>query len=170
MKQYLEIGKIVSTHGIRGELKVQPWCDSPEYFCELGTLYFDKGQTALKVTGARPHKGMVLLTLEGIGDLDAAAALRGRILYMNREDDPDGGEGYFLQDLIGLAVKDADTGEVYGKLTDVLETGANDVYALKNEAGKQLLVPAIPDVVLEIDIEAGQMLIRPLEGLFDDAD
>ena len=169
MKQYLECGKIVSTHGIHGELKVQPWCDSPEYLCGFGELYFDKGNHMVKVVRSRPHKGMVLMTLEGVSTIDDAADLRGRILYLNR-DDATGEDGYFIQDLIGLTVKDTDSAQVYGTLSDVIETGANDVYSVKAPGGKELLVPAIPDVVIEINLEDGYMKIRPLEGLFDNAD
>jgi 16S rRNA processing protein RimM len=166
-KRYLECGKIVSTHGVRGELKVLPWCDTPEYLCGFGTLYLDaEGKAACRVLGARPHKGAVLLLLEGVSSIDEAVPLRGKTLFLDRGDAPEDGR-LFLQDLIGLTVKDADSGQVYGKLHDVIETGANDVYDLRDENGRQRLIPAIPQVVLETDLDAGVMLIRPLEGLFD---
>ena len=169
-KQYLECGKIVSTHGLRGEVKVQPWCDSPEYLCAFKVLYLDAtGQKALRILRARPAKNMVILAAEGYADVDAAAALRGKTLYLNRSDDPNG-EAVFLQDMLGMQVLDADTAESYGRLTDVLETGANDVYELTDGKGRKRLVPAIPQVVVEADMEQGIMRIRPLKGLFDDAD
>ena len=165
-KQFLECGKIVSTHGIKGEVKVQHWCDGPEYLCGFATVYLEKGQKALAVEKARVNKNEVLLKLAGIDDMDTAGTLRGKVLYIDREDDPEN-DGIFLQDLMGLAVSDVDTGLSYGKVTDVLRTGANDVYEITDEAGVKRLVPAIPQVVTELDVEAGFMKIRPLKGLFD---
>ena len=161
MKQYLEIGKIVNVHGLRGDVKVVPWCDEPEF------LYLGKAQKPVNVTAARLQKGNVLLHLEGVDTVEAAEQLRNQVLYMDR-DEVELEEGvYFIQDLIGLEVLDADTGKSYGKLSDVMQTGANDVYEIKDETGKTVLIPAIPDVVQETDLDGGVMRIRPLEGLFD---
>lgn len=167
-KQYLECGKIVSTHGVRGEVRVQPWCDSPEFLLQFPRLYMQNGETPLEVEGARTHKNMVLLKLKGFDTLDEAAALRGRVLYINRNDAPDDG-GFFIQDLLGLEAIDADTGRSWGVLEDVLETGANDVYVFR-DGEAQRLVPVIPGVVIDTDIQSGIIKIRPLKGLFDDAD
>ena len=167
MKQYLENGKIVNVHGLRGDLKVGPWCDEPEFLCEFDTLYLGKAQKPVNVTAARLQKGNVLLHLEGVDTVEAAEQLRNQVLYMDR-DEVELEEGvYFIQDLIGLEVLDADTGKSYGKLSDVMQTGANDVYEIKDETGKTVLIPAIPDVVQETDLDGGVMRIRPLEGLFD---
>lgn len=167
MKQYLEIGKIVNTHGLRGDLKVVPWCDDPELLCELDTLYLGDTYRPVEITGARVQKNCVLLHIDGVNSPEEAEKLRGQILYMHR-DMVELEEGtYFIQDLIGLDVVDADTQKSYGKLTDVFQTGANDVYEVRDEAGKTVLIPAIPDVVLETNLEDGLMQIRPLEGLFD---
>lgn len=167
MKQYLEIGKIVNVHGLRGDVKVVPWCDAPEFLCEFDTLYLGKAQKPVTVTAARLQKGNVLLHLEGVDTAEAAEALRNQVLYMDR-DEVELEEGvYFIQDLIGLEVLDADTGKSYGKLSDVMQTGANDVYEIRDETGKTMLIPAIPDVVQETDLDGGIMRIRPLEGLFD---
>lgn len=167
MKQYLEIGKIVNVHGLRGDVKVAPWCDEPEFLCEFDTLYLGKAQKPVNVTAARLQKGNVLLHLEGVDTVEAAEQLRNQVLYMDR-DEVELEEGvYFIQDLIGLEVLDADTGKSYGKLSDVMQTGANDVYEIKDETGKTVLIPAIPDVVQETDLDGGVMRIRPLEGLFD---
>jgi len=106
----------------------------------------------------------------GIDTPEQAEALRNTVLYMNRADVELDADTYFIRDLIGLQVLDADTGAVYGRLEEVLETGANDVYTIRTPEGKQLLFPAIGDVVVETDLEQGIMRIRPLEGLFDDAD
>ncbi|MDR2931910.1 MAG: ribosome maturation factor RimM [Oscillospiraceae bacterium] len=167
-KKYLECGKIVSTHGIRGEIKVQHWCDSPEYLCAFKALYTDKGEKKLTVERARPHKNMVILKLSGVDGIDEAVTLRGQILYIDREDAPRD-DAFFLQDLLGLDVRDADTDFLYGKVSDVMQTGANDVYEITDENGIKRLIPAIPDVVADMDMEKGLMRIRPLRGLFDDA-
>ena len=166
-KRYLECGKIVSTHGLRGEVRVQPWCDGPGFLLDFSTFYFEGGGKSLAVEGARIHKNLLILKLAGVDNIDAAAALRGKVLYIDRDDAPmDEGE-HFIQDLLGLRVVDADTGEEYGKITDVLATGANDVYELTGQQGEKKLVPVIPDVVIETDIEGGVVRIRPLEGLFE---
>ena len=166
-KQYLECGKIVSTHGVRGELRVQPWCDSPEYLTGFKTLYLKNGESAVTVENARVSKNVVLIKLAGVDTLDDAVNMRGRVLFMDRNDAPDTG-GEFIQDLLGLDVIDADSGRLWGKLADVLPTGANDVYVVKDDAGKERLVPVIPDVIVETDIDGGFIRIRPLKGLFDE--
>lgn len=166
-KRYLECGKIVSTHGIRGEVKVEVWCDSPEVICDLKHLYFEEGKVALSVKSARPHKNMALLLLDGYSTIDEANTLRGKTLYLNREDIPDDGRP-FLQDILGLRVLDVDTNQDYGTIQDIIVTGANDVYLLKDEAGKERLVPVIDSVVLSRDLEEGWVKIRPLEGLFEE--
>ena len=166
MKQYLEIGKIVSVFGLKGEVKVQPWCDTPDFLCEFDTLYWKSG-TPVTVVHSRVQKNIVVMKLEGCDTVEEAQKLRGRVLYMDR-DDVELEEGtYFVQDLIGLKVVDADTGEEYGELAEVSETGANDVYHLRRPDGTMCYIPAIPDVVKETDIEGGIMKITPLDGLFD---
>ena len=166
MKRYLEIGKIVAVQGLKGEERVEPWCDSPEFLCEFDTLYFGKEKTPVEIVRSRPHKNIVLMKIEGVDTPEQAQTLRGRLLYMDRNDVELEEGTYFVQDLIGLEVSDADSGEVYGTLTNVTATGANDVYQIKN-GDKEYLIPAIPDVVVKTDIEGGKMLIRPIEGLFD---
>ncbi len=169
MKEFLECGKIVTTHGVRGELKVEPWCDTPDYLKHFKTLYLKGGTVPLTVKQVRVQKNMVLLKVQGIDTMDAANALRGQILFMRREEAPLDEGDYFIQDLIGLTVRDADTNQEYGKLTDVLQTGANDVYELTDQTGKEYLIPAIGEVVISVDLQRAEMLIRPLKGLFDDA-
>lgn len=167
-KQFIECGKIVSTHGVKGELKIEPWTDDPNYLLEFSTLYLDSGKTPLKVVGSRIHKGMLLLMAEGIDSIDTANQYRGKVLCINRADDPD--DSPFLIDFLGIHVLDADSGKDYGKITNVIRTGANDVYELRNEEGIERLVPDIPQVVLETDFATKVMKIRPLKGLFEDAD
>ena len=171
MIKYLEVGKIVSIHGIKGEVKVMPMCDTPEQLCNAKALYMDKqGEQKIKSERARVQKNMVILKLEGVDTPEEAVKYRNRILYCHRDDEIFNlGEGeYFIQDLIGLTVSDADTGEEYGILSDVFQTGANDVYQITFADKTERLIPAIEDVIISVDIEGSKMLIRPLKGLFDD--
>lgn len=168
MKKYLEIGKIVSVQGLKGEIRVEPWCDSPEFLCEFDTLYFDKGKTPLEVERSRQQKNIVIMKLKGTDTVEQAQLLRNKILYMDREDVELEEGAYFVQDLIGLTVIDIDSGRDYGKICEVSFTGANDVYHIKDKDGAVRLIPAIPDVVISTDIGEGVMKIHVLEGLFDE--
>lgn len=171
IKEYLELGQIVSTHGIRGELRVNPWCDSPEFAKQFKTVYFDKnGVKSVKVSVCRPHGNIILMKLEGIDTVDDAQALRNKILYIKRADAklPDG--TWFIEELIGCEVFDADSFVKYGVLSDVSQTGANDVWHVTDEQGSEYLLPAIKDVVVNTDVCANKVYIRPLKGIFDDAD
>ena len=166
-KEFLETGIIVGTHGTKGELRVQPWCDSPDFLTGFDRLYLEQGQSSVKVTEAKVHKRMVLMKLDGVDDIAGAEALRGKVLFIRRDSVqlPEG--SHFVQDLIGCAVFDVDTGERLGELSDVSFTGANDVWHICRE-GKTHLIPAIADVVIEEDVENGQIKIRPLKGLFEE--
>lgn len=163
-KQFLEIGKIVNVHGLKGEVKVYPWCDSPEFLCEFETLYTHQGKNIITVEKSRVQKNMVIMKINGIDTIEQAQTIKNMVIYMNRDDVELTKGSYFIQDLIGLEVYDADTNAFYGTLIDVLETGANDVYTIQNEElHKEYLIPAIPDVVISIDIENNKMTIKPLE-------
>ena len=169
-KQYLDSGKIVGTHGIKGEVRIEPWCDSPEFLCAFKKLYLDeKGQTFIEVK-SRPHKNITLAKIKGVDTIEAAEKLRGKIIYINRDDITLDEGVNFVQDLIGLEVKDAENGTVYGKITDVLRTGANDVYEITDSNNKKYLAPVIDEVVEEINVDGGFVLIRPMKGIFDDED
>lgn len=163
-KEYLEAGKIVNTHGIKGEVKIMPYTDFPELLCEFDRLFLDKKE--IFIERSRVAKNMVIAKIEGINTPEQAEKLRNKILYMHRDDLELDDDTYFIQDLIGIEVKDVDTGFVYGKITDVMQTSANDVYVIHGN-DKEYLVPAIADVVISTDIENNLMTIRPLEGLFE---
>ena len=165
-KQYLEAGKIVTTHGIRGEVKIMPYTDVPELLCEFDRLFIGKEHREINIERSRVFKNTVIAKLEGIDTPEAAEKLRNKILYMHRDDLELDDDTYFIQDLIGMEVRDADSGQVYGRLDDVMQTGANDVYVIKGD-DKEYLVPAIADVIVSTDLENDVMTIRPLEGLFD---
>ena len=166
-KPYLEAGQIVGTHGVRGEVRVQPWCDSPQQFATFKKLYWDaEGKKPVKVKG-RPHKNIALVVLEGVDTVEAAQVLRGKMLYVDRKDLKLPKGHYLVQDLIGLTVVDADTGETYGTLTDVSQTGANAVYHMATDKG-EILIPAIPDVIIEVNLKKDVLRLRPMKGLLDD--
>lgn len=170
MKQYLETGKILGTHGVRGELRAEPWCDSPELFKTLQRLYFDGGKTEVRLLSARTHKNLVLLTLEGVDTVEKADTLRGKILYLDRADIRLKEGQVFLDDLIGLRAVDGVTGWEYGTLTRVLPTGANDVYQITGADGKEYLFPAVGHMIQKIDVEGGTIELLPIPGIFDDGE
>lgn len=165
-KQYLEAGKIVTTHGIKGEVKIMPYTDYPELLCEFDRLFLGKNHEEINVERSRVFKNMVIAKLEGYDTPEVAEKLRNKILYMHRDDLELDEDTYFIQDLIGIEVSDADSGFVYGKITDVMQTGANDVYVIQGK-DREYLIPAIPEVVITTDIDENIMTIRPLEGLFE---
>jgi 16S rRNA processing protein RimM len=165
-KEYLEAGKIVTTHGIRGEVKIMPYTDTPDLLAEFDRLFIGRNKDEVIITRSRVFKNTVIAKIEGVDTPEAAEKLRNKILYMHRDDLELDEDTYFIQDLIGVEVRDADTDEVYGTIADVMQTGANDVYVIKGEK-REYLVPAIADVVVSTDIDSNIMTIRPLEGLFD---
>lgn len=168
-KQFIDTGEVVTTHGVRGEVRVYPWSDTPDFLCGFDSFYLDaKGARRMEVERARVHKNVVVVKFKGIDTIEEAEKLRGKTLYIDRDDcELEEGE-YFIQDLIGLRVLDADTGACYGEISDVSQTGANDVYHIRGEGGRERLIPAIKEVVVSTDPDAGEMRIRPLEGLFDE--
>jgi len=165
-KEYLEAGKIVTTHGIRGEVKIMPYTDTPELLAEFDRLFMGRNKDEVTIVRSRVFKNMVIAKIEGVDTPEDAEKLRNKLLYMHRDDLELGEDTYFIQDLIGMEVRDADSDELYGVIDDVMQTGANDVYVVKS-ADKELLVPAIADVVISTDIDGNVMTIRPLDGLFD---
>jgi 16S rRNA processing protein RimM len=168
IKEYLEIGKITSTHGIKGEMRVQPWCDSSEFMKKFKTLYLDKkGEKPISVS-CRPNGNMVILKAQGIDTVEEASRYREKVLYMKRSDAklPEG--TWFVQELIDCTVVDADDeAKVYGVLSDVSETGANDVWHIKKD-GKEYLFPAVKEMIDNIDIENEKVVVKPIKGIFDD--
>lgn len=169
MKKYLEAGKIVGTHGIKGEVRVDPWCDSPAFLAQFKTLYLKNGEEKIKVT-SRPHKNIVLMKIRDVETIEQAEMMRGQVVYIDRKDVnlPEG--QHFVQDLIGCIVSDVNNGTEYGTVKEVLKTGANDVYLIKTADNKEVLIPVIDDVVIEKNVEDGKILIHPMKGLFDDED
>lgn len=164
--ELIETGKIVGTHGIAGDVKVQAWADSPDVLLDFEYIYIDGRRFDIEY--ARIHKNNVLYKFYGIDNLNKAELMRNKIIYVDRSFfDLEEGE-FFIKDLLTLTVVDADSGKNYGMITDVLKTGANDVYEITDADGTARMIPAIKDVIIETDIENKIMKIRPLNGLFDE--
>lgn len=167
-KQFLEAGKIARTHGVRGELVMEVWADSPEFLRQVKELYFDpKGQSPAGLTSSREHKGRLLLTLRGIDTVEKGDTLRGKILYLNRDDVQLEEGRFFLEDLIGLQAVDGASGKVYGVLKEIINTPANDVYRIV-DGEKEYLFPAVEHMIKRTDPEAGVIELLPIPGIFDE--
>lgn len=164
MKQYLEVGKVTNVHGLMGEVKVQPWADSPEFLCQFKTLYVDEAHFPMTVQRARVHKNMVIIKFDGPTDVPSAMSLRGATLFIDRADAklPEG--AFFLADIYGLEVRDAATGEILGNIEDVLTLPANNVYVVKG-GKREWMIPAVPQFIAETNIEEGFLLVNLMEGL-----
>ncbi len=170
MTEYLECGKIVGAHGVRGTARVESYCDSPSVLAGLPAVYLRAADGSYRrmavVKGAvkPPH---ALLTLEGIDTPEGVLALRGRVLYAHREDIPLQEGDYFIADLLGLPVIDADSGVRYGELVWVDDAPASMLYTVRTDSGRDVLFPAVPEFVKEIKI--GECVrIRPIPGFFDE--
>lgn len=163
--RFLEAGQIVNTHGIRGEVKIVPWCDSPDFLCQFSTLYLD-GQP-IGVRAARVHKGNVLASLEGVDSVEAAMALKGKVLHIDRTGVvlPEG--RHFLADLMGLRVLDAATGEELGVVADVLTPPAHEVYVVRGP-GREYLIPAVDEFLIETNVDRGFLRVKLIEGMGQD--
>ena len=169
MEERLQVGVIASTHGVRGEVKVFPTTDDVRRFKKLKEVILDTGKEnrILEIEQVKFFKQFAILKFKGIDTLDEVEKYRKKSLYVTRENAVRlNKDEYFIADLIGLKVLD-EAGEALGELEDVIETGANDVYQIKMNDGRQLLLPAIRQCVLEVDVEAGFMKIHILDGLLD---
>lgn len=166
MEQLLQVGVISSTHGVRGEVKVFPTTDDPQRFKSLKNVILDTGkeQIPLEIQGVKFFKQFVILKFKGIDNINDIERCKRRSLFVTREDAVELEEDeYYIADLIGMDVI-TDEGEE-GKLVDVIETGANEVYVVEFDKYGEVLIPAIHDCILDVDIEAMSMKVHLLEGL-----
>lgn len=167
MTKYLEIGQIVNTFGIKGMVKVKPFTDNIERFNNLEKIYIKNksGQTEYKIQEIKYHKNMVLIKFEGIENPEQADLLRNSYLIVDREtEEPLEPGRYYIVDMIGLDVF-TDDNEYLGKLEDIYNTGSSDIYVVKNELGKQVLLPAIEDVIKNIDMDNKKVIVHLIPGL-----
>lgn len=168
MKQYLEACRAVSTHGVAGEVKVELWCDDAAFLSRFSHLYRgEAGQAPMELLKVRPHKNMALLTFAGVGDMEAARALVGTVFYIDRAEAKLPAGHYFQADLLGCAVKDAGTGRVYGRIKQVSRPAAQDIYTVEGPQGESWLFPAVKPFLEKVDVEGGQVLVRPIPGMFE---
>ena len=160
-KALIEAGRIVNTHGVQGEVKIEVWLDSPRFFKSFKRLVLDSGEE-LKVLGAKTHKGFVITRLEGADDVNAAMRLKGKTVSVRREDAALPKGAFFLQDILGAKVVDENGAEI-GTLVDVMETPASNIYVIKGES--EHLVPAVPEFIKKTDADAGIVTVRLIEGM-----
>ncbi len=169
-KDFLEIGKIVGTHGIRGMVRIQPWCDGIDSLKGVKNYFTDKsGQNALLLERIAENGNVFIAKFKGIDTIENAEDYRGRVLYISRNDVSLEEGRYFIQDIIDCSVYDNENGTLYGVISDVSSTGANDVWHIKN-GDKEYLIPNIPPVVKEVNVDTGVIKITALKGIFDDED
>ncbi|MDR0951977.1 MAG: ribosome maturation factor RimM [Oscillospiraceae bacterium] len=160
MQNYLEAGKIVNTHGIRGELRIEPWVDSAEFLGGFSRLFIDGAP--YKLLGSRVHKSFLLASLEGVDDINRAMVLKGKTVYIDKSEAklPEG--GFFLEDIIGASVV-TESGDELGKLAEILPAPAANVYIVRGD--REILIPAVPEFILKTDVDAGVITVRLIDGM-----
>ena len=169
-KKLLEIGKIVNTHGLRGEVKIVPWTDTPDVFEDLTVIYIKNKSEykPLNIESVRYQKNNLIVKFKEYSDINDILQYKNAVLYAERDDLGELPEGvYYIVDLIGLEVF-TESGEKIGIITDVFNTGASDIYDVKRDGKKNLLLPVIDEVVKNVDIEGGKVIVNVMEGLDDE--
>ena len=178
--ELIEAGKIVNTHGINGDVRIQAWTDTPEFLEAFEHLYIDG--TPVRVLRAKKHKGCVIATLDGVEDIDSAIRLKNKVVSVKRESLTPGEGRFFIADITGLRAIDADTGAELGIITGVLSLPANNVYVIRSVCStalrdaaieteglshvyREILVPAVPEFVIETNIKEGYIRLRLIEGM-----
>jgi len=169
MLKYLNVGQLVNTHGVKGELKAMSLTDDPQRFLDLEWVYIDKKGILEKyeINNVKFFKNFVILKFKGIDSMEDAEKLKGYYLKVDRENAvklPK--DSFFIADIIGMQVYDENK-ELLGELSDVIQTGSNDVYVVKDKAGKDILIPALKSVVKEISIDEGRISVILPKGLLD---
>ena len=159
-KQFIEAGKVVNTHGVKGEVKIQVWLDSPEFLKKFKTVYIDN--KAVKLVSGRVHKGFLIAVLDGVDDVNAAMSLKNKTVFIDRKDAKLPKGAYFLQDIIGAAVVTED-GESVGTLEDIVEAPAWQIYVVKGET--EHLIPAVDEFIVKVDAENAVVTVRLIEGM-----
>ena len=159
-KTYIEAGRIINTHGVAGEVKIEVWLDSPRFMRKFKRLFMDGREVA--VVSTREHKGFLLAKLEGVDTVNDAMALKGKTLHIHRDDARLPKGHYFLQDIMGARVIDESDNEV-GILTEIFETPASRIYVVKGES--EHMIPAVPEFILSTDAENGIIKVHLIEGM-----
>ena len=168
-KRFLECAIIINTHGVRGNVKLESLCDSPEVLADLSRVFVKEYNSyrEIKVLHTSIFKSFVLADLEGINDMDTAAAMKGTTLYADRDDfELDEGD-YFIADLIGLDVVDVNSGKKHGIIKDVINHGSSDIYVVKTDGGERMM-PAVEEFVKKVDVDGGKVYVQTIPGLLSD--
>jgi 16S rRNA processing protein RimM len=167
-KNYIECGKIINTHGCKGGLKLESWCNTPEDLAGMKKIFMleSGAYKKYKVKKASVFKQFVLFDLDTIDDMDKALLLKNQVVYADRNDFDLEDDEYFIADVIGLDVIDYNTNKCYGKLSDIINRGASDIYVVKTENG-EVMIPAVDEFIKKVDIKNNIILITPIQGMFD---
>ena len=160
MDKYLEAGLIVNTHGIKGEVKIEPWADNAEFLKGFKRLYID-GQP-FEIVSSRVHKDFLIAQFKEVTDVNTAMILKNKVVSIDRNDAKLPKGSFFIQDLIGASVRD-ESGNELGKLTDILDLPASNVYVVTGE--REILIPAVPQFIIKTDVDAGVVTVRLIEGM-----
>ena len=169
-KEFLECGKILAPHGVRGVLKIESWCDSPKILAAQKRVFFaekDGSYKEAEVISASVSGSLVLMHVGGLDTREEAQALKNRIIYLRREDIPLPKGAYFLADIIGLPAIDLNTGATLGTVADITDAARGRLYVIDTPGGKQALVPDVEEFIKEIDLDRG-VIISPIPGLFEE--
>ena len=169
MEQLLQVGVITQTHGVHGEVKVFPTTDDPERFLDLEYVFLDTGKEKKKlaIQSVKFFKQFVILKFKGINNINDIEKYKRCALLVDRENAVELEEDeYFIADMLGMDVLTED-GEILGTLKDVIETGANDVYIINSKMHGEVLIPAIKECILDVNVKEGKMLVHLMEGLID---
>ena len=159
-KQYLEAGRIVNTHGVRGEVKIEPWADDASFLTRFKRFYLDG--KPVRVLSCRVHKTMCIAALEGVQDVNGAMALKGKVLFIDRDDAKLPKGAVFIQDILGAQVVD-ESGTALGVLSEVLPAPAASVYVVRGE--REILIPDVPAFILDKDADRGVITVRLIDGM-----
>ncbi|MBP3322614.1 MAG: 16S rRNA processing protein RimM [Clostridia bacterium] len=171
-EKYIEAGKIVGTHGVKGEMRVEVYTDSPEFLKKCKELYKEDkfgNKLPLGLISSRVHSGknQLLILVKGITDPSLADTMRGTLLYFDRDSVRLPKNTYFISDILNCEVYDGESGTYYGKVEEVFETGANNVYRIVKD-GKEYLFPAVESMIKSTDIDSKKIEVTPIKGIFDD--
>lgn len=165
-KEFLEIGKVVGTHGVRGMIRIEPWADNGAFLKKFNIFYLEDG-TSLKLSRITPHGNVVIAAVDGVDSIDAAEKLRNKVLQIKRSDIVLPKGKYFISEILSSKVYNRETGDLIGILSDVFKTGANDVWVI-SDGDKEYLVPVIDDNNADVDIDNGIIKLTLLKGIMDD--
>ena len=168
-KEFLECGKIVGAHGVKGLAKVESWCDSPKILAAQKRVFLaekDGSYKEVRVESASVSKDIVLMSLSGLCDREQVQGMKNTVLYLKREDIPLARGAVLLADIIGLKVIDVDSGEIYGTVKDITDAPRSRIFVIECEGGREVLIPEVKEFIKEIDVDRG-VFIHTIPGFFD---